>query len=128
MSGYFQATLLLLAFAQANGQSSQAPSTLVRINGWTTTGERIERIWVVLSSRDGQGKYSANGRDIELSVPTGDYVLQVEAPGFQSKRQMLRAYQPAVFRSIALPVARLHGQATARLTGTLQNYAGDVRD
>jgi hypothetical protein len=55
-------------------------------------------------------------------------VLQVEAPGFQSKRQMLKAYQPAVFRSVALPVARLHRQAASGLKGTLLNYAGDIRD
>ena len=82
-------------------------------------GERIERIWVVVSSQDGKEKYTGNGRDVELSVPTGEYVLQVEAPGFQSKRQMLKAYQPAVFRSVALPVARLHGQAASGLKGTV---------
>jgi hypothetical protein len=127
MSHFCQVALLLIAFSEAYGQSSEAPTT-VRIAGWTTTGERIERIWVVVSSQDGKEQYRGNGREVELSVPTGEYVLQVEAPGFQSKRQMLKAYQPAVFRSVALPVARLHGQATSGLKGTVLNYAGDIRD
>jgi hypothetical protein len=123
-----QAALLLLALSQAYGQSSEASSTVVRIAGWTTTGERIERIWVVVSSEDGKEKYGGNGREVALSVPTGEYVLQVEAPGFQSKRQILKAYQPRVFRTVALPVARLHGQAVSGLKGTVLNYPGDIRD
>jgi hypothetical protein len=123
-----QAALLLLALSQGYGQSSEASSTVVRIAGWTTTGERIERIWVVVSSEDGKEKYRGNGREVALSVPTGEYVLQVEAPGFQSKRQMLKAYQPTVFRSVALPVARLHGQAVSGLKGTVLDYAGEIRD
>jgi hypothetical protein len=70
MSRLCQAALLLLALSQAYGQSSEASATVVRIAGWTTTGERIERIWVVVSSQDGKEKHTANGRDVELSVPT----------------------------------------------------------
>lgn len=126
---YFcQTALVLLALSQSYGQSSEASATLARIAGWTTTGERIEKIWVVLSSKDGKEKYAGNGHDVKLSVPTGEYILQVEAPGFQSKRQMLKAYQPEVFRSVALPVARLHGEAASGLKGTVLNYAGKFRD
>ena len=128
MIRFSQAVLLLFALSQAYGQSSEESSTVVRIAGWTATGERIEKIWVVVSSRDGKEKYTGSGRDVELSVPTGEYVLQVEAPGFESKRQMLRAYQPAAFRSIVLPIARLHGQTASGLRGTVQNYEGNVRD
>lgn len=128
MSRFCQIALLLFTLSRAYGQSSEAHSTVVRIAGWTTSGERIEKIWVVVSSRDGKEKYTGNGRDVELSVPTGEYVLQVEAPGFQSKRQILKAYRPEVFRSVALPVARLHGQTASSLTGTVQNYDGNIRD
>ena len=128
MSRFSQVALLLFAFSQAYGQSSEASSTVVRIAGWTTTGERIEKIWVVMSSLDGREKYTGSGRDVELSVPTGEYVLLVEAPGFQSKRQMLKAYQPAAFRSVVLPVARLHGQPASGVTGTVQNYEGNIRN
>jgi hypothetical protein len=128
MTRVCRATLLLFALSQAYGQSSEKSSTVVRIAGWTTTGERIEKIWVVVSSRDGKEKYTGSGRDVALSLPTGEYVLQVEAPGFQSKRQMLKAYQPAAFRSVVLPVARLHGQTTSGLRGTVRNYEGNIRD
>jgi hypothetical protein len=128
MSCHRWAALLLLGVSSVYGQPTEQPSAVVRVSGWTATGDRIERIWVVVSSRDGREKYTANGRDVQLSVPTGEYVLQVEAPGFQSEWQMLKAYQPSVFRSVALPAARLHGQATSGLTGTIQDYAGDVRN
>ena len=72
-------------------------------------------------------KYFGNGRDVKLGVPTGEYMLTVEASGFQTKRQLLKAYQPVVFRSVALPVAWIHGQTTSSLTGTVRNYDGDVR-
>jgi hypothetical protein len=128
MNRLCKTALLLFVLAQAYGQSSETNSTVVRIAGWTTTGERLEKIWVVVSSRDGREKYTGNGRDVELSVPSGEYVLQVEAPGFQSKRQMLKAYQPAVFRSVALPLAWVHGQIVSSLTGTVRNYEGDIRN
>jgi hypothetical protein len=128
MIRFSQAVLLLFALSQAYGQSSEESSTVVRIAGWTTTGERIGKIWVVVSSRDGKEKYTGSGRDVELSVPTGEYVLQVEAPGFQSKRQILKAYQPAAFRSIVLPIARLHGQTASSLRGIVQNYEGNFRN
>jgi hypothetical protein len=127
MSHFCSAALLVIALSHAYGQSDEA-STKVRIAGWTTGGERIDKIWVVVSSQDGKQKYTGNGRDVELSVPTGEYVLLVEAPGFQSKRQMIRAYRPEVFRSAVLPVAWVHGQAPPGLKGTVLNYADDVRD
>jgi hypothetical protein len=128
MSYFYRAALLLLVVFRAYSQPSEAPTTMVRIAGWTSTGERIERIWVVISPQNGKEKYTGNGRDVEFSIPPGDYVLEVAAPGFQSKRQILKAYQPAVFRSVALPVARLHGQAASGLKGTVLNYGGDIRD
>jgi hypothetical protein len=128
MNSFVRTALLVLALSQAYSQAVMESSTVVRVAGWTRTGERIGRIWVVASSRDGKRRYTANGRDVQLFVPTGEYVLKVEAPGFQSKQQMLKAYQPMVFRSMALPVARLHGQTISGLTGRVQNYSGDLRD
>lgn len=128
MTHFCTAAVVIIALAQAYGQTGETYSTMVRIAGWTTNGERIEKIWVVLSSRDRQEKYTGNGRDVQLAVPTGEYMLQVEAPGFQSKRQLLKAYQPLVFRSVALPIARLHGQGSSGIRGTVRNYVGDIRD
>ncbi len=128
MRNFWAAALVTLALAQAYGQRGQTYSTIVQVSGWTTSGERIEKIWIVLSSQDGREKYTGSGYDVQLSVPTGEYLLQVEAPGFQSKRQLLKAYQPFVFRSVALPVARLHGEAPSGIKGTVQNYAGNMRD
>lgn len=73
-------SLLVFLVSPIDSQSGQAYSTVVRIAGWTTNGQRIEKIWVDLSSLDGREKYTASGRDVELSVPTGEYVLEVAAP------------------------------------------------
>jgi hypothetical protein len=40
----------------------------------------------------------------------------------------LKVYQPAVFRSVTLPVAWVHGQTVSGLTGTVLNYDGDIRN
>ena len=63
MSRFYQTALLLLAFSQAYGQSSEAYSTVVRIAGWTTTGERIEKIWVVSVFARRETEYTGDGRD-----------------------------------------------------------------
>ena len=120
--------LLFSILSLAYGLSGKSPLTVVQVRAWTTSGERVERIWAVVSALDGRENYKGDGREVRLSVPTGEYMLQVEAPGFQTKRQILRAYQPEVFRSVALPVAWIHGQGASSLTGTIRNYDGDVRE
>jgi hypothetical protein len=120
--------LVLIVVVAACGQSLAPGEAALRVAAWTSRGERIEKIWVVVSSLDARKRYMGNGRDVALSVPTGEYVLQVEAPGFQSKRQELKVYQPAVFRSVTLPVAWVHGRTVSGLTGTVLNYDGDIRN
>ena len=116
----------LIAVHTAHGQVPATTATALRVAGWTSNGERIEKIWVVVSSLDGREKYTRDGRDVELSVPTGEYWLKVEAPGFQSKRQLLKAYQPGVFRSVTLPVAWMHGRTEPRLHAQVVGYQGDL--
>jgi hypothetical protein len=119
-------TVWLIAILAVHGQGPPMGQTALRVAAWTSNGERLEKIWVVVSSLDGREKYTGNGRDVELPVPTGEYMLQVEAPGFQSKRQILKAYQPAVFRSVTLPVVWLHGQTRSRLSGKVVGYKGEL--
>lgn len=123
-----EAALLLLFLSPAHTQPGRAYSTVVQIAGWTTTGERLDKIWAVLTPVGGNEKYAGSGKLVELSVPTGEYILQVDAPGFEARRQILKAYQPNVFRSVALPVAYIHGQMASGLTGTVRNYDGQIRD
>ena len=118
--------LWFTGFLMANGQGSGLGNTVLRVAAWTSSGERIEKIWVVVTSLDKKNKYTGNGRDVKLSVPVGQYVLRVEAPGFQSMRQMVTAYQPTVFRSFALAVAYLHGQMESTLSGKVVGYKGDL--
>jgi hypothetical protein len=102
-------------------------TAVVRIDAWTTTGDRIEKIWVVLSPLNRPEKYKANGRDVKLKVPTGEYLLEVEAVGFLTTRQVFPAYQRVAYRSVALPVAPLHGSMQSSLAGTVRNYEADRR-
>src|SRR5579864_5813538 len=122
------AVALLLLNLKAYGQAGTAGhKTVVQIAGWTTTGERIDKIWAALTSIDGSEKYTANGKIAKLSVPTGEYIMRVDAPGFERRYQLVRAYQPGVFRSVALPVALLDIPMVTSLTGTVRNYGGDMR-
>ncbi|MGC2656450.1 MAG: hypothetical protein WA324_00625, partial [Bryobacteraceae bacterium] len=120
--------LLLFLLVQGSALTGASYSTEVRIAGWNSLGERIPNIGVTLTSREGHKKFEGNGLDVRLSVPTGDYILRVSAPGFESRDQFLRAYQPAVFRSVALPVAWIQGQRKSGLSGTLKNYDGDEQN
>lgn len=107
-------------------RGSSDRTTVVHVAAWTSTGERIKKVWAVLSSLDGRSKFTENGRDVQLSVPTGEYILLVEAPGFEAQRQIIKAYGPEVLRTVALPIAKMHGQRTASLAGTIRNYDGDT--
>ena len=122
-----QVALLVFVLSRAYGQSSASNSTIVQIAAWTTTGERIEKIWAVLTPGAGGKEYKGSGKLVEISAQTGEYILQVSAPGFRMRRQVLRAYQPSVFRSVALPIAPPHGSLESSLTGTVRNYDGDIR-
>lgn len=127
MNRSLYSVLLLLALTWTDTRLCQAYSTSLHVKAWTTKGERIDKIWIVLSSLNGQKKYTANGHDVQLSIETGEYELEVAAPGFRSNRQLFRAYTPTVFRSVALGVAWVHGQDLPGLEGTVRNYAGDMR-
>ena len=128
MTRFCETALLLFVLSQAYGQSSEAYSTRVQIAGWTATGERIEKIWAVLMPIGGTEEHKGSGKLVELSVPTGEYMLRVGAPGFQMRQQVLRAYQPSVFRSVALPIAPPDPSMVSSLTGTVRKYDGDIRD
>jgi len=119
---------LLFLLSRAYCQPDGGDAAEVRVAGWTTSGERLERIWVVVSTLDCRDAHKGNGRDVVLSVPVGEYVLRVAAPGFQTTRQMLRVYRPSVFRSVVLPVASIHGQTESGLTGTVRHHGVDDRN
>jgi hypothetical protein len=116
--------LVLFCLAQVYGEVYFAP---VEVQGWTTTGERIEKIWAILTPLGGGRKFTGTGHVVKLSVPTGEYILQVEAPGFETRRQVLWVYQPGVFRSVALPVGHMDFTAASGLRGTVHNYDGKLR-
>jgi hypothetical protein len=127
MNRYWIAALTLLTFSQVFERSAAAYSAVVQVAGWTTTGVRLEKIWAVLEPIGGGKEYRGSGKLVELSVPTGEYLLQVSAPGFLPRWQVFRVSQPTVFRSVALPIAPPHGSASSSLTGAVHNYDGDPR-
>ncbi len=127
MKRLVHAVFLLALLSRAYGQPDGGNVAEVRIAGWTTSGERIERIWVVVSTLDCRDTHQGNGRDVVLSVPVGDYVLRVAAPGFQTTHQILKVYRPSVFRSVVLPVSYIHGQKESGLTGTVRHHGPDNR-
>ena len=61
-------------------------------------------------------------------MPTGDYILKVESPGFASRSQVLRVYQPRVLRTATLPLGSLGFPLHPALTGKIINYSGDIKD
>ena len=109
-------------------QPSVFRSVALRVAGWTTTGERIEKIWAVLTPLGGGDAHEGSGKLVKLSVQTGDYILRVSASGFRMRQEVLRAYQPSVFRSVALRVAVVEASTVSSLTGTVRSYDGNVRD
>src|SRR5947208_2811465 len=91
--------LFVLALSQGRGQPRQVNS-VVHVEGRTATADRIEKIDVVLTPISGGPEHKGSGQTVELSVPTGDYILRVDGPGFEGRRQMLRVYQPETFRTV----------------------------
>ena len=123
-----QSVTLFLAFLPLLGQEASTKDTLFRVAGWTPAGDRLNKIWVTMSSSSGREKFAANGRDVEMRIPTGTYLLDVEAPGFAKRQQIVKALQPSTFRSAVLPVAPLHGDTPTIITGSVHNYDGNLRN
>ena len=125
----FPAKRCALFFIAAFAVCPQSRATYIahlHVAGWTSEGERVERIWILLTSLYGKESYSGNGRDVDLSVPTGKYTLQVSAPGFESQRQLVRVYQPDTLCTVMLPVVWLHGQKESSLSGKLRGNSSDI--
>jgi len=118
--------ILLNWLAQA--QPGKVPPAVVEIRVWDASGYRIEGERVTLTPVGGGDDYNASGKKVELSVPPGEYILRVQAPGFEARREILRVYEPRVLRSIALQVAPPHGAAFPSLKGKVVNYGGNVKD
>lgn len=72
---------LLFFHLRAHAQTVEPLNTVVHVAAWTTTGERIDKIWVTVSSLDGTEKYTGSGRDVDLALPTGNYVSSLRASG-----------------------------------------------
>lgn len=121
------AFLFVFSLSQVCGHCA-AFYTTVQIAAWTTTGDRIENARAELKSVMGNETYDGTGKLVKLFVPTGEYVLEVSAPGFQKRRQILQAYQPRVFRSVALPIVPVDPSMMSGLTGRVRNYKGDLRN
>ena len=108
-------------------QMREEHSSVVHIETWGPDGRKIERAWVVLTALGGSEAYKGSGVQIAVRAPTGLYTLQVDSPGFEGRRELLRVYEPDVFRTVILNVARLDSQDAGRLAGVVHNYDGDPR-
>ncbi len=56
--------LLLSALLQDHSEAREDSSTIVRITGWSATGERIAKIRVTVTSLDTKPGYTATGHDV----------------------------------------------------------------
>ncbi len=118
--------LLFAAIFAVFGPSHVPNNASLQVAGYNSIGERIDRLWVVLTSLDGREVYRENGRDVTISVPQGDYALKVEAPGFEAQRQLVRVYRPKTYRSVMLPTSYIYGQTAPGLSGKIVKYQGNL--
>jgi hypothetical protein len=81
-------SLIFLALMQSRGKPMEL-NAVVHVEARNALADRIDRIDVVLTPTLGGTEYKATGQTVEISVPNGNYILRVDAPGFEGRRQMI---------------------------------------
>jgi hypothetical protein len=121
--------LLLLLTGQAPAE--RVYRATVQIRPHTPNGDLVTDFFVKLKllNRPGDTPVSVHylGAAIEksdFSVETGDYLLEVNAPGFQSSRELLGVYQPRVLRTILLRLGYEFDEYS--LSGHVRGYPGSL--
>ena len=126
MNRFVAATAFALIFAAiARPQEQREYLSELRVEAFTSSGERISKIYATVEPLSGHEKYKGEGRGVLLSIPVGNYTLTVQSPGFRTTQQLLTVYAPSVLRTVLLPVAPLHGQTFPTLSGQIAGFRGD---
>jgi hypothetical protein len=122
--------VLVLLLTWQRAWSASVRWATVEVAAWTAIGDRIEKISVVLTPVTGGQDFKASGRLAKLSVPTGDYIMRVDAEAFRTRRQLMHVYQPVVFQTVSLRIAQVEASppGSSLVKGSVRNYDGDFQE
>jgi hypothetical protein len=116
-------TIMLVTALRSQQQNERISA--IRIEAFTSRGERIDKVFITAIPVRGGGDYRGRGRDVVLSVPEGTYAITVQSPGFRTTQRIVNVYGSSVLKTVLLPVASLHGQTSPNLSGQVVGFGGD---
>jgi hypothetical protein len=103
----------------------------VQIRPYTPKGDLVTDFFVKLKllNRPSDTLVSVHYRGTaieknDFSVETGVYLLEVNAPGFQSSRELLTVYEPGVLRTVLLRLGYEFDEYS--LSGRVRGYSGSL--
>lgn len=128
------AVLTGLALFPAGGVNAERSyHATVQIRPHAPNGDLVTDFYVTMKllNRDSDPPIPVHYRDSSIekndfSVETGDYLLTVDAPGFQRSREILSVYQPKVLRTVLLRLG--YEMRPLSVSGHVRNYRGKLRD
>jgi hypothetical protein len=125
------ATITLAPFLTGQVPADRVYRATVQIRPHTPNGDLVTEFDVTLKdlyrAHDTPISIHYGGAAIEkndFSVQTGVYLLEVNAPGFQSSRELLGVYQPRVLRTVLLRLGYEFEEYS--LSGQVKGYSGSL--
>lgn len=125
------ATTTFALFLTGQAPADRVYRATVQIRPHTPNGDLVAEFYVTLKNlyrpNDTPISIHYQGAIIEqndFSAETGDYILQVNAPGFQTSRELLRVYQPKVLRTVLLRLGYEFDEYS--LSGRVTGYPGNL--
>jgi hypothetical protein len=113
------AAVIFTAVCRGQPASSGSPDVAtVKLIVTTTFGEPVGRVLAVL--RCCQKEYRKIGDAITLErIPFGYYDLEIQAGGFETRRERVAIYQSEVSLWFGLSIARMHSDKSPEIMGSV---------
>jgi hypothetical protein len=119
---------LLTYFCLGQETGSTPEQASVSVGASTTFGEPLAKVLVVLKAVGPTAEYRQTGGTIRFErVPFGLYDVEIQAPGFSTRRERVGIYQPEVRLWFGLVVAPLHSVERSEVVGSIAPMESDHR-
>ena len=101
--------------------AQEADFASVKVAVCDSFGESIPGAQVTLTSIGPKEKFSAAGGEAKFDrIPFGLYDLEVRLPGFLTRKEQIRVYQPTLVFQISVELAPTHSYERAELAGSIR--------
>ena len=116
------AASLMAALAVGQGVAQEPDLASVKAAVCDTFGQPVPGAKVTLTSVGPNETFTAVGGEARFDrIPFGLYDLEVRLPGFLTRKERIRVYQPSLIFQISLELAPTHSYERPELSGSIRS-------